>query len=241
MFSYEKIKNLNHLEMCVYDYIMLNKDKVSYMKIRDIAEGAHVSTTTILRFCKKMGCDGYSEFKVKFKLYLENEKNKKPEIDISVLIDYLNRLQSDTYNKNIVDAFNILKEAETIIFVGIGNSGAIAKFGARYFSNSGKFSLFVEDPFTPVFNGNSKNTAIIALSVSGETKETLDMVLNFKQRGCKVISITNSSECSLSKISDTNIAYYIHQVRVKEYFDITSQVPTVCILEILGKMLYKTI
>ena len=33
--------------------------------------------------------------------------------------------------------------------VGIGNSGSIASYGARYFSNLGKFALCVSDPFYP--------------------------------------------------------------------------------------------
>ena len=68
MFKYEQVKDLNDLELEVYNYIMRHQEKVLEMKIRELAEGSHVSTTTVLRFCKKMGCNGYSEFKVKYKL-----------------------------------------------------------------------------------------------------------------------------------------------------------------------------
>ncbi|WP_441299921.1 MurR/RpiR family transcriptional regulator [Breznakia sp. PFB1-11] len=44
------------------------------MKIRDVAEAAHVSTTTVLRFCKKVGCDGYAEFKIKYRMELEKKR-----------------------------------------------------------------------------------------------------------------------------------------------------------------------
>ena len=47
MFSYSQIKSLNDLEISVYNYIMDNKDKVRYMKIRELAVESHVSTTTI--------------------------------------------------------------------------------------------------------------------------------------------------------------------------------------------------
>ena len=78
MFTYEEIMSLNELEMNVYQYVLRNKEKAGYMKIRELAKEAHVSTTTVLRFCKKMGCDGYSEFKVQFKLYLGSQI--QPEI-----------------------------------------------------------------------------------------------------------------------------------------------------------------
>ena len=76
MFSYEVIQSLNNLELSLYEYIMKNNKKVIYMRIRELADEAHVSTTTILRFCKKLNCEGFSEFKVKFKMYIE--ENMKP-------------------------------------------------------------------------------------------------------------------------------------------------------------------
>ena len=57
MFSEEMICSLNDLELEVYKYVVRNADKVCYMRIREFADAAHVSTSTILRFCKKAGCD----------------------------------------------------------------------------------------------------------------------------------------------------------------------------------------
>ena len=78
MFNYEVIQSLNELELSLYSYIMMNRKKVMYMRIRELADEAHVSTTTILRFCKKLKCEGFSEFKVRFKMYIEEENIKKP-------------------------------------------------------------------------------------------------------------------------------------------------------------------
>ena len=53
MFDYEKIQSLNDLELSVYNYIIQNSHEVLKMTIKDLANNAHVSTTTVLRFCKK--------------------------------------------------------------------------------------------------------------------------------------------------------------------------------------------
>ena len=63
MFRYEVIQSLNNLELSLYEYIMKNSKKVIYMRIRELAEEAHVSTTTILRFCKKLNCEVFKNFK----------------------------------------------------------------------------------------------------------------------------------------------------------------------------------
>jgi DNA-binding MurR/RpiR family transcriptional regulator len=79
MFSHSAIASLNNLEMMVYNYVIKNRDKVMYMTIRELADAAGVSTTTILRFCRKLNCEGYSEFRVRFKLYLRAERTPAGE------------------------------------------------------------------------------------------------------------------------------------------------------------------
>ena len=58
MFTHSAIASLNNLEMMVYNYVIKNRDKVMYMTIRELADAAGVSTTTILRFCRKLNCAG---------------------------------------------------------------------------------------------------------------------------------------------------------------------------------------
>lgn len=55
MFTAQALKSLNELEMLVYQYVMEHRSAVPCMRIRELATEAHVSTTTVLRFCKKMG------------------------------------------------------------------------------------------------------------------------------------------------------------------------------------------
>ena len=69
MFDVEQVKALNDLERMVYEYVVKDPEKVKYMRIRELADEVHVSTSTILRFCKKMGCSGYSEFKLQLRDY----------------------------------------------------------------------------------------------------------------------------------------------------------------------------
>ena len=38
-------------------------EAVLQMSVRELAEKTYVSTASIIRFCQKMGCDGFVEFK----------------------------------------------------------------------------------------------------------------------------------------------------------------------------------
>ena len=233
MFSYEVIQSLNNLELSLYEYIMKNKKKVIYMRIRELADEAHVSTTTILRFCKKLNCEGFSEFKVKFKMYIEENNMKKVSDDTSEIINFLKNIEKSDLD-NLCD---MVKMANTIIFLGIGSSGILCKYAARYFSAIGKFTFHIDDPFFPKNFRCHGPCLVIALSVSGETESTIENIDRFKQEGCSVASITNSENCTIAKMSNLNIPYYVQQVKVN-YSDITTQLPVLYMIERIGKKLY---
>lgn len=79
-------------------------------------------------------------------------------------------------------AVKIIRDSDYLIFIGNGSSGTLAKYGARLFSNMGKFSVGLEDTFYPIETYSYKNAVIVALSESGETKGVVDMVRQFQQK-----------------------------------------------------------
>lgn len=239
MFGYEVLQLYNDLEMLVYNYVMEHKEEVQYMTIRELAEAVHVSTSTIVRFCKKTGCDGYSEFRVQFKMFLKEEKeNRKPVRDSGVdeIINFFHTVTSNQYEQSIIEVTQKIQEARQLIFIGIGTSGILGKYGARYFSNLGKFSQYIEDPYYPI-GENMESTIVIALSESGETKQIIKLAQRFKRFQCKIFSITNGSSCTLAKMSDYNLSYYVAKRLVHEEYNITTQVPVIYLLETIGRRL----
>ena len=237
MFNYEVIQSLNSLELLLYEYIMKNSKKVIYMRIRELASEAHVSTTTILRFCKKLNCEGFSEFKVKLKMYIEENSTKKVSDDTSEIINFLKNIENSDLDKKLDKLCNMVKNANNIIFVGIGSSGILCKYAARHFSSIGKFSFHIDDPFYPKHFEAHGESLVIALSVSGETQTIIENVVGFKEKGCSIASITNSENCTIAKMSDLNLPYYVQQVKVN-YSDITTQLPVLYMIERIGKKLY---
>ena len=240
MFNSETIKNLNDLELMLYRYIMKNTEKVIYMRIRELASEAHVSTTTILRFCKKFNCNGYSEFKVKLKMYLEKSNNKKINNDQSIIIDFFKKLNTDELDEKMEAVCDLIDDYSNLVFLGSGTSGILCKYAARYFSSLGKFATYIDDPYFPTNYKTYENCVIIVLSVSGETQSIINLINNFKKEHCPIISITNSENCTISKISDLNISYYINQEKIG-ISDITTQIPVLYIIENIAKFLHNRI
>lgn len=238
MFEYKILQSYNDLEMLVYSYVMEHKKEVKYMTIRELAEEVHVSTSTVIRFCKKTGCDGYSEFKVKLKQFLEEEGKKHQIKDngIDEIMYFFHTITSTQYEEQINEIVEHIKEAQNLVFIGIGTSGVLGKYGARFFSNIGKYSQYIEDPYYPI-RTDLDGTVVIALSESGETQQVIQMAERFKRHNAKVFSITNGKECTLSKISDYHLAYYVGRHLVQDEYNVTTQVPVVYLLETIGRRL----
>ena len=79
MLEIDKINELTSTEMTIYQYILQNMDKVHFMRVRDLAEVAHVSNASITRFIRKCGYDSFAEFR--FKLKEEQKVQEKSELN----------------------------------------------------------------------------------------------------------------------------------------------------------------
>lgn len=239
MLFLNKRPDLSSVEFDLYRYISSNPDLVIKQTIRELADASHTSTATIMRFCKKFECKGFSEFKIKLKIYLEDKVNLPcTESDETILIDFLQRTGTPFYQEKIDKAAKLISEKELILFLGMGSSNIIASYGSLYFSSLFKMSVRIEDPTNhPIYFLSpelSKKMCIIALSVSGETIELINYLSHMNISNSTIISITNSSNSTIANLSDLNIPYYIGMENLKGA-DITSQVPALYTIETIAK------
>lgn len=235
MFSYEEIQKYNETDIRIYKYIISNIDKIQYMTIRELAKELYVSTSTILRFCTKNNFDGYSEFKDALKRELTLQNNYPPMEDLQELSTFFARANSSAFEEKLLFAVDVIRKADLTIFIGIGSSGTLAKYGARYFSNMGHFAVGLEDALYPIESFHWKNTVVIAFSESGETEKLIEAINQFKQKKCCVLSITNSPLSTLAKLSDWNFSYNLNPRRINGGYNGTTQVPVLFIIEALAK------
>lgn len=235
VFSYDSIQKFNETEMLIYKYIMANHDKIPFMTIRELASELNVSTSTVLRFCNKINCDNYSEFKDKLRESFKKTLNITPKSDLQELLHYFQGTNTSAFEAKISEGANIIRDADIVVFIGSGSSGTLARYGARCFSNFGKFSIGLEDPYYPVIDIAQQKTVLIVLSVTGETKEIIDFIREFQTGNSKILSITNQPNSTISKMSDWNIAYFTSLQHVNGRYNATSQVPVLFLMETLAR------
>ena len=227
--------------MGVYSYVIANTDRVSRMKIRELAEATHVSTSTVLRFCSKMGCEGYSEFRYLLKNLPKQDEPGRYQNYAKQMIDFLqNAADNEDLEQRLAEASRMIRSAQKVIFYGVGSSGALCQYGARFFSNVGVYSTFMNDPFYPRPGNYFENSVLFVLSVSGETKQVVEQISEYKKKSATVISICNSDQCTVARLSDLHFATYMPALRFcaeTNDVDLTPQIPTLYLLETLGRKL----
>lgn len=185
---------------------MQNKNQVLEESIRDLANHVHVSTATVIRFCKKLGCSGFTELKYKLRESLAIETYEH-SIQQSTFGDFSKHIQSDEYAADIQKAVDLIKNANSLFVLGLSPFNGIAQFLAHSFSYLGYYCTAIEDKFCHVPKVREDQSAVI-LIVYDEIveKELFVEVEKYKAKNYKVIIIT-STDVGVMKYLCDHIIY----------------------------------
>lgn len=95
---------------------MMNRDKVMDESIRELAHDTHVSTATVIRFCKKMGCSGFLElkYKLKYQIHTQSIKAKQDSTNFMSFVAYTNTKQ---YQDSIQKVAEIIQNADNFFCI----------------------------------------------------------------------------------------------------------------------------
>lgn len=227
-------KDLSETEKVIYAYLRENFEKIPYIHMRDIALNAHAGTSSVMRLIHKMGYKSYYDFQE----FVSNQQKK-----VAVDNGTFDLLSVDNYPADMLDKCHLLAQeiakADSIVFLGLGTSGTICQYARRRFCTLEYNATSMVDATFPIYSRfkSSKNNLIIALSISGETNEILEILQSVKDsQKAKIFSITPNKDSHIAKLSEISINYKVAENRVNLYGDLTSQLPTVFIIETLSRM-----
>ncbi len=235
-FGYKNLSSLSEVDLTIYRYVTENNEKVIYMRVRDIAQNAHVSNSSVMRFIHKLGFNSFPEFKA----YI---KNNQAGYDPNTKMKYIN---SSNFPEDINSKLEIVADAiyqsDNVITVGMGDSAFLAEYAARRMASLGLNTTAVTDPFYPLKPKleNTSNNIIICFSVSGNTTEMIEMMNTFvNDEDVKTVSITGNETSTIAKMARYVLNYHVQMHRLSNNYDMTSQVPVMYIIDGLINLLEK--
>lgn len=229
--------DLTETDMTIYRAIVTNMHTVIYMRIRDLAGMTYCSTASIQRFCQKFDCSGWSEFKTRLRLYLDQQAARRSlptDLDSGEIIRSIMEADTQESQRRIGEAAELMDSRQQVFWLGCGTSRLLAEFGAVTYSGLINMSLAISDPLNdPVVNlsaAAARQTCLVVCSVSGENRLVIQYVAEFLKHDVPVIAITNNANSTLAKMAQHELTYFATVQNVAGA-NVTSQTPALFLIE----------
>lgn len=213
--------HLGKAEKQVATFIRNYPEEVKKLPINILAEKVGVSVSTIIRLCRKIGVEGYSELKLELAKDLAlGYKANFIEINTNEPISLVLNKAEEIFYQTIKNTFRILDhediqrsyqeiiKANRVLVVATGGSAAAAKILNHQLLKLG-INISWSNDFTEVpliIDNLGSKDLLFAISHSGTTSSVYNAVVMAKEKGCKIITLTNYLKSPLACESDIVLA-----------------------------------
>ncbi len=179
--------------------------------VSELADRAHVSKPTVVRFCRSMGYDGLTDFKrklagsvsegVPFIHRSVDADDKTSGIMVKVIdntvaafLKYRNDAITSAIEKAALALVNTYKLGKRIEFFGVGNSGVVAQDAQHKFFRLGINTIAYSDGHMQVMSASilGPGDCVVLISNSGRTRDLMDACDIARKNGATTITITAS-------------------------------------------------
>lgn len=213
-------------EKKIAEYLLNNLDDLGGLTSKNMSLIIGVAQSSISKFCKKMGANGFAE--IKLNLLLEHNKNQAeikrnphlhgstnsndtlPIIAEKLLHSNIESMRHTIDNldfEKLEHAIMLINRSKKIQIFGIGGSALVAQDLTNKLLKIGYCAIFNLDTHAQISATQTlqADDLLIAISYSGETNEILLAANVAKKCKAKILSITSYIDNSLKEISDINL------------------------------------
>jgi DNA-binding MurR/RpiR family transcriptional regulator len=203
------------------EFLSEHSDRIAVSTVADLATGAGVPPSALMRFCQVLGFTGYSDMQRMFRdayapvlpdyaTRLRNLKSHGTGTPAALLAEFieagrssLESLAKSTDDVALGRAVALLARAETVHLVGLRRAFPVASYLAYVFDkmavpamlHDGVGALDHRFALRP-------NDALLAISFAPYSEETLSLVQEARVRGLPVVALTDRMASPLARSSD---------------------------------------
>lgn len=176
-------EELNENDLYIWQYIYHHKTECQRMSIQELAHACNVSHTSIIRFAKKLGLDGYSELKV----YIKWSLNRPSNFDHQILKNSADEMRETIDQMEYGDHEQILQSIDLARRVFIYPTGEVqyhvGQEMKREFAYRGKIMHLIEGSteLDTVLNRIDPSDVFLIISLSGDNEIAVTLA-KFLQR-----------------------------------------------------------
>lgn len=214
------LSSLNNTERNIADWLLIKGNLTQGTSIKEAAQQLSVSEPMIVKVSKKLGYTGFRELRGALIAYFdvlpfEKEQEISELDDLPVVmnkvftnsIQALKEAQSVANIDVISSAAQLLLESRHVVLLGVGGSASVCQDFEHKLLKIGIHGHTYSDfhLMLMVACQLNKQDVIVVISQSGDTRELLNAVETAKNRGTRIICITNDDRSPLSQLADLSI------------------------------------
>ena len=211
----ERIKaslpSLAPAEQRVGKLVLADPRAFANLPVTELADRSHVSKPTVVRFCRSMGYDGLSDFKLKLAGTVSegvpfihrsvDADDKTSDVVVKVIdntvaafLKYRNDASTAAIDKAVDVLAATYKTGKRIEFIGAGNSGIVALDAQHKFFRLGVNTVAYSDGHMQVMSASlmGPGDCLVIISNSGRTRDLMDACDIARKNGATTIVITAS-------------------------------------------------
>jgi DNA-binding MurR/RpiR family transcriptional regulator len=230
-------------EQKVIDGILnIPPDEIIYLSISDLASRLKVADATLVRFCKKLGYNGFQEFKLHLSQETAIINQSSPDcVEKKIaqqMVDAINETSRSISYESCLEIADMLIKSNKICAFGVGNSSITAMEISNVLARIGLMVTYTPDTHlqSMITSNLGKNDTVILISVSGSTKDIIDVAEIAKKNGVKIVVITCYDHSPLAKYAD----YILFSTRREAAYE-GGSVSTIVSISYIINVLYNAI
>lgn len=231
-------------EKAIIEFIRSNQMKdMILLSITEFSEQVGVGDATMLRFCKKMGLKGYSEFRFLLSQSEGSLAQKSGNDADEIFEDMVMALKSthDVLDQSQIEkAADIILKAEHVYAFGSGNSGAAAQELSNKVLRLGMNCITREDAHFQLIATSlmTDKDALILFSVSGSTQDMLELAKCASRQETPLVIVTNYLKSPLAKYA-TALLYVVSKSAPLNSGSLVTKVSQLYVIDVLSRAIRK--
>ncbi len=207
------------------DFVAANADRIAVSTVAELAAGAEVPPSALMRFCQIMGFSGFSEMQKLFRdaytpgwpdysTRLRNLKDNGAGSPAALLAEFVEagRLSLEALAKSVDEAaleaaVARLAKAETVHVVGLRRAFPVASYLAYVFEKM-SVPAMLHDGVGKLDHRFAlrPGDALLAITFAPYSEETLTLAQDARARGLPVVAMTDHLTSPLARLADAVVA-----------------------------------
>lgn len=208
------------LRQCA-DHIAANIDRIAVSTVAELAAGAEVPPSALMRFCQILGYSGFSEMQKLFReayspgfpdysTRLKNLKEGGAGTPSALLAEFieagrlsLEALANAADEAALAKAVAILARAEMVHIIGLRRAFPVATYLTYAFEKMAVAAM-LHDGVGKLDHRHAlrKGDAVLAITFAPYSEETIALAQDARERGLPVVALTDRLTSPLARVSD---------------------------------------